>query len=575
MNESNAEREQSAWRDALLVAALATLVIAFFFVTNFRALDQPDAMKYAQMARNFLRGEWFAQEVAYPREFANRLDGFVASRPTITSAFPQFLAPLVTAVFFAALGISDHVAAISTAFLYVLSVLFFFLTARRLLPRKEALLATTLFGLHGKIMALAVSGLAEPLFLLLVILTFYFILRASERLPFAIGVGLSLAALLFTKDLAKVFVAVALAGMPLLIQKKKIAATLLAAACLVAGYFALALCQQPTFYDRPERNIVVSRGRDDPRLVASPPTTLVGKVIERFGRGGLLLFSSAYPGHTFERSINPVRESAFYEHDAAAVISKWKTNLRVTAWNLWRNLFNPWLLLLFVAFPLVRRKYSPLLVRLYAWSMILLGAYFALCVFLFSMYRYLIAALPFAILLAAPVAVSLSERITSHRAWRTIALIALAVVCLYPFSLTAGSRTLDVISDPEASRLKYADASAMNTLGELLRRRTSRNDVVVCDVPWQAAWRGDRTSIWTPVDRESLTVLRRRAQVDWLLLTFQDAESALYWRDWLRRFAASGQETMDGFRFADGRRAGAHTFYLFRAVAPPDAPATP
>lgn len=570
-NRQSPETNAASIRTMALVVLLAAAAATFFHLTNFRLLTNPDAMKYAQMSRDILRGEGAMIEMLHPSDFAFARDGVVADRYGMIGRFRQILSPLAVAGAFAVFGVRDGVAALATAMLYVLSVLLFYLLARRLFGEAEAALAAVLFALHGKVLTYAVSGMTEPLYLLLIVSALLMMLRAGERWWWALPAGLALAALLFTKDLAKVFVAMAVLGAPLLIARRRAATFLVLAVGLAAGYVALDRLERLINYDLQNRD--VARVEIDWELVAAHAprenawtTRLIGK----FGKDVILQFSDLFPGHTRERSLTPVNEARVFEANKKIFFAKWKTNAVVTLKNMFAEVFNPLAFLLFLLFPWVRRTDEAQPRRVYLWTIGLLGAYLFVCLFLFSMARYLLVVTPLVLLFAAATAQRLAQRWCGERRWlRRATLVVVALLMLAPYALTAGSDALAKVTDKEARQVRQIDAEGVLALGRFLQEQTQRDDVVVCDVPWLTIWRGDRTTIWLPVDIEHLTTLRRRGRVDWLLLTFQYPWNMRPWREWLAAFVQAGEPVRDGFRFVTAYRTGPHTFYLFQAVNDP------
>ena len=434
---------------SLLVVLLAAAAVLFFHQTNFRALHNPDAMKYAQMSRDILRGEGCTMEEVFPRSFAFVKDGNRLGRANQVGPVRFCLSQLLIAGAFAVFGDADNVAALSTAAIYLLSVLVFYWLALRLLKPEEAALAAALFALHGQVLTYAVSGMTEPLFLLLAVTALLLLLRAETNPWNALGAGLALAAMLFTKDLARIFVALAVLGAPWLIARRRLATTLLLIAGLAAGYVAL---------DRVERRIntvtpsspVVSVQFDEELIAAHAPreNSWTTRLIGKFGGGVILQYSSLFPGHTLQRSLTPVNEARVFEDNKQVFFAKWKSNAAVTARNFFTETINPLAFLFFLLFPWLRRDDETLLRRVHWWTIAAIGAFVFMCLFLFSMARYLLALTPLLSLFAAATAGRLTEKLFGARAeLRRAALVILTVLMLYPYALTAGSDALAKITD--------------------------------------------------------------------------------------------------------------------------------
>ncbi|MCC6158130.1 MAG: hypothetical protein IT350_08745 [Deltaproteobacteria bacterium] len=555
------------------VFAVAATVWAIFFWANFHALTAPDSLKYAQAARNFLRGDGFAIEMRHASDFALYADGDRMERIAVAHRFGYFIAPAWTALWFALLGEEDWVAAFATGWWYVLAVPLMFALAREIAPR-SAWLATLFFALHAGVLALSVSGLTEPAYLAGVIASMYGLARARRDFAGVLVAAVALAVTWYTRDLARVFVGVALVGAPFLISPGKVKrwATLIVLTCVMVA--ALGQVEQ-----RLNRVTYPPGTRGGHLDVAAelrslePAPTRLGRWLDRYGRMTVTQFTEAFPGHSRERTLDPVRESDVYGRDPGLIRRKWATNLRLTMRHIFIGAFGPVLVLAFLGFAAFARKADGGARIFYGWSLVVLAAHAAVCVLMLSMSRYLLAALPLACVFAAEFVARVRE------AWKGTAPIvrdasvgALAFACLYPFSFATLVPQLAPLAGDEVRELREVSPEALVAFEEFLKTNTTRDEVVVCDVPWVSMWRGDRTSIWLPLNPEQLIVLARRVDVDAVVITFQTREDMSAWREWLRGFAEAPGGARDGWRIAAALRQGPTTVYLLR---PDDMSGTP
>lgn len=558
------------------IFAVAAIVWVVFFWANFRALTSPDALKYAQAARNFLRGDGFAIEMRHASDFALYADGDPMERIVVAHRFPYFVAPAWTALWFALLGDEDWVAAFASGWWYALAVPLMFLLAREIAPR-SAWLAALFFALNAGVLALGVSGLTEPAYLAGVIASMYGLARARRDFAGVLVAAVALAVTWHTRDLARVFVGLALAGAPLLISPRRVKrwATLIVLACVLIA----ALGQ----VERRLNHVTYPPGTRGGHLdVAAelrsvePAPTRVGRWLDRYGRMTVTQFTAAFPGHSRERTIEPVRESDVYERDPDLVWRKWATNLRLTARHIFFSAFGPVLALAFFGFAAFVPKADAGSRAFFGWSLVILAAHAAVCVLLLSMSRYLLAALPLVCVFAAEFVARMREKWTgAPPIVRDASVGVFALACLYPFSLASLVPPLAPLTSNDVRELREVSPEALVAFEEFLTKNTTRDEVVVCDVPWVSMWRGDRTSIWLPLDPEQLSVLARRVDVDAVVITFQTREDMSAWREWLRGFADATDGVRDGWRIAAALRQGPTTVYLLRPVngaAPPAAP---
>ncbi|MCL4234407.1 MAG: hypothetical protein KJ042_07805, partial [Deltaproteobacteria bacterium] len=296
-----------------------------------------------------------------------------------------------------------------------------------------------------------------------------------------------------------------------------------------------------------------------------PAPTRLGRWLDRYGRMAVTQFTEAFPGHSRERTLDPVRESDVYGRDPGLIWRKWATNLRLTMRHVFFSAFGPVLALAFLGFAAFARKSDTGVRIFFGWSLVVLAAHAAVCVLLLSMSRYLLAALPLVCVFAAEFVVRIREK------WRSAppgvrdgSVGVFALACLFPFSFTSLFPPLDAVTSPEVREIREVSPEALVAFEEFLKTNTTRDEVIVCDVPWVSMWRGDRTSIWLPLDPAQLAVLARRVDVDAVVITFQTREDMSAWRDWLRGFADAPGASRDGWRLAAALRQGPTTVYLLR-----------
>jgi hypothetical protein len=196
--------------------ALAVIAVAIYYFYDFRGLATSQAMDQAQIGRalasghgwrtNFVRPRAIGQLQANSKNVAQKIwsDTYNAPLPPLVDAIALWpirhrnMSPsdLVYA--------GDKAIAAMSIFLFLLSVLVLFLTARRLFDRRLALLACGLVVLCDMLWQYSLSGLPQMLLLLLFNATIYALVRAVEAQYdggragawlTAVGVGFGLLAL--------------------------------------------------------------------------------------------------------------------------------------------------------------------------------------------------------------------------------------------------------------------------------------------------------------------------------------------------------------------------------------------
>lgn len=555
-------------RSAVLAAALVALLIGGLFAgLNTDGLASPDAMRYAQIARHALQGRGFLDTVMQPHGFSWWREGRVAAREALGSFDPFFAFPAYLAGWFVVFGPSDGTVIAANLFVYAVLVALFFALARRLWGTRPAIVAAALLAGNGKLLTYAAAGLSEPLYLLLAIAAVYLLVRWRER-PVALAwIGPPAALMLYTRDLGKLFVGAFFLLAVCFIPRRRLLGMTVLGLSFAVSFYLLGQLAGLVNERAAARLGEVTRGEADPRIAAEinrPAPTWMGRLIDRVGGASFLVFSAPFPGHSLERSLIAVKASRVFAEHPAVFYDKWRANAGVTVRNL-AGLFNPLWLAAFACFPLLRRRD---LWPLYAWTWLLIALHVAVNLILLSMPRYNVIAVPFCLLLAAPVLVAVTAKLFPRGKAGPLVLLTVAVALgTMPWAFAARSPFGGWPVEAEAAKLANADRPRQEAIGRFVGQATAPGEVVVGDDPWVIGWRGDRPAIWLPMDRGQLDLLRRRATVDWLLLALKNPADEPYWRDWLRDCGASGAAVCDGFRFAAAERYADQTFYLFRTVA--------
>ena len=199
------------------LVALAVIALAIYYFYDFRGLATSQAMDQAQIGRAIASGHGWRTNFARPRAIGQlQANGKNAAQKIWSDTYNAPLPPLVDAI--ALWPIKSHwqmttsnlvysgdkVIAAMSIFLFLLSVLVLFFTARRLFDRRLALLACGLVVLCDMLWQYSLSGLPQMLLLLLFNTTIYALVQAVEaqydgrrvdRWLAAVGVGFGLLAL--------------------------------------------------------------------------------------------------------------------------------------------------------------------------------------------------------------------------------------------------------------------------------------------------------------------------------------------------------------------------------------------
>lgn len=142
---------------AVLVALVAGLALYAYGARAFTRISSPDAMRYASVARAYLRGEGFAWNQYLPYELAT--EGYNPAK-----RYPHFLHPLVIAAAVGILDERDVAVALASALPTVLAALLVFALGRRWFDLRVGFVAALAFALNADTLYYGLSGLTEPLF---------------------------------------------------------------------------------------------------------------------------------------------------------------------------------------------------------------------------------------------------------------------------------------------------------------------------------------------------------------------------------------------------------------------------
>ncbi len=175
------------------LVALAVIALAIYYFYDFRGLATSQAMDQAQIGRAIASGHGWRTNVVRPRAIGQlQANGKNVAQKIWSDTYNAPLPPLVDAI--ALWPIKSHwqmttsnlvyagdkVIAAMSIFLFLLSILVLFFTARRLFDRRLALLACGLVVLCDMLWQYSLSGLPQMLLLLLFNATIYALVRGVE-----------------------------------------------------------------------------------------------------------------------------------------------------------------------------------------------------------------------------------------------------------------------------------------------------------------------------------------------------------------------------------------------------------
>lgn len=169
----------------LAVGAFALYLWHIYYSSAFRGLIYNDAQDYASIARNVALGKGFISQYLTPLGLAH----FGVPQPDIWRA-PLW--PLLLAAFQRVFGFIDEASALAGGFCFSAGACLTFLLGRRWFNTPVALAAVFLYIFSGQLLSFSISGLTEPLAVLLMLgwLCLLTAVRPGRRWqPFLAGIG--------------------------------------------------------------------------------------------------------------------------------------------------------------------------------------------------------------------------------------------------------------------------------------------------------------------------------------------------------------------------------------------------
>jgi hypothetical protein len=439
----------------VVVAAVGIAVGVAEYALHYRGLVFPDALDYAQMARETAAGRFLRTLIVRPHTVA-----WGQAEPFRDLSRPP-LHPLVLGGWFALAGPGELQAAVFSALFWLASGVALFALGRSRTASPAALAAGGLFFLSPRLLPYAWSGMSEPAFILLLVLGFDMLSKPRQT---ASG---------------------SLAG-----------SLLIATACLWRAVGVLAI---------PWAILVGWRGHGHSRrgrvlLVGGLTAPLLGWVLVRrlsgasgplsFNLAQLPMFTEAYPRYSLFRGSVTVDPVGFLLSNPAAVAAKFWFGLKVYLKGMLVLLPVPatvaWVL--GVAVPRYNRKLLPLRNA----TVGLVATYLCILPLYEPTPRFLLPLIPLLLLLGSAQVWAISPR----RA-RIPVLVVWTAVCVIDLHTWVRAP----VSPPE--RFPPTERRTLTSL-------IGPSAVVLTDAPWRTAWELGVKSVWIPQDEETLRFVERK-----------------------------------------------------------------
>jgi len=477
------------WLLPLLVVILPIALCALAW-NRLGGVLNPDAIDYAQIARNMSEGRGFTTLILRPLALTHGSDPM--RQPDVTHG-PLY--PFVLALAFGGFGAKDGVVALVSAVFFVLSAILVYLLGSRVFDRTVGAVAAALYGVNAAAVGISVSGLPVSLYACLataLCLALYPLARGPSA---TLGGVVPRLQLVLVGALAS---ALYLAN-PVFFW---VVPTLLVVAVLycpgnrlqAAGWFLLPVC----FIALPWmiRNWALTR---------SPIWGLTGME--------LYMHNRRIPGfEAYRMMVDEVAGGSYLVKELAVkAIEGVGAVLRA-----YPDAVSPWLFGFFVV-GLLSRRFSPAQARLRRALMALIivvpvGA------LVFRVNPLDLAAfVPSTVVFATALLVYLLREARLRPAAMAGAGLVMAFVFCYQ---TAGVLALGKKAQPGPAIIQARE----------LQGKMPPGDAAISDQPWLVAWYAHRPAIWAPRNVNKTLDLRKQfPQARWLFLTEQTGAAAPEW----------------------------------------------
>ncbi len=527
-------KEDCAPKTGIFITLLCLCLAAIYlFLFSFQGFASPDAMKYADVTRNFLKGQGMISNHISPLGIIkNRYDTRIPAQ-YLRPNFRQYWGfPLILSVPFLIFGNSEAVDVIVCLMIWIIAGLLLYYLTAKLYSYRAAVLAAILYSLQGVWGEYGIAGISEPLCAALILGMAALVLAKRYPIPAAIAAGI-LGGFSLSVRQQMLFVApIALFGFILLRQKHR-----LRTAFFLFGGMYLFIFARGAYYPMlfPEvepfqGNPIVSEDFHKKTEVDSEQKELsiTFSLLKKYFGFGPLMFSDELPGHAYDRSVDYPTYSEKRIIDG--MLSKLPTNLYLLFTSLFFKMGNPFLILFFIFFLFIDfRDKNTFFLGATIIGLILATA--VVCIIMFVMARYFHLYIPLILIL---VAAGLDKAFHWTKNFspkvRGIVLVAAILLLTYPW----------IFADLPGKIISAGANGGIHRhipiFGRFVKDNTKPEEMVFSDMPWITAWHSDRPSIWLPLNPSDVERISKWVKADYLFLSLEDNQGFFVWRDWLRAY---------------------------------------
>lgn len=479
--------------DVIVLAIFGIVLCSLYFYSSFNGLTAPDAFVYGSLGKNIVQGNGMV---------SNYIDvNSVSEIDKIGFAHlgSAQLHPIIVSAFIYIFGATDYAVALSSSLFYILIIPVLYLFAKELFNRKTALVSTALYIISWRMLYYSISGLTEPLYIFLLLLTCYTLIKSKTTAQlFLVGILFGLSRITRVNSLFLL--------MPILLyvwfdNKEK---RLLKCSIFLSGFIIATLPFHIKLY------------------------LLTGNPFYFYNVSAAAAFTDVYPKGTLFGNLERISSFDFIISYPLVFLKKYLGNL-VGYYEYF---------LVSVTKPLIMAFF---IVSLFRWSRdkkinrfkLLFFGMLVFQVFIISIatvrIRYFHIFIPFIIMFAVDYFFFVFEKMfAKNRALRQIISLGLILFLIGPTAYTI-AREVDI-----GNRNKYY------WVKEFLDKNSGEVEVVITDIGPAVDWYGNRKAISLPVSFDVVEqVDTNYIEIDAILLTNEDFDSpyieiADEWKDLLQ-----------------------------------------
>lgn len=479
----------SAHVDFKLVVLLfiASIVWILNYTLNFRGYSvyTSDVMSYASMAQHFIEGKGFTLEIALPLEVS-----LLQKEPLFpfASARYPYLHPLWMALFLKTFGVSSFSIALSTGVAYVAFVGAAYLLAKKLFNEKVAIVSSVFIMFDHIMLDCSINGLSESLYIVVFILSIYFIFRHKSNIDFFYaGLFFGLAQSIRMMGLVYIF------PLLLFIALKEDQERLKKALLFLCAF---TLFSFPAFYNNYQNyESIMGSTPKYYYLFNLNPETLKHQAVK-----------------ILANTIDPFQYLRDHVGDFSSKVIN-NTILQLKGVFSGKLVSIPFFYLSLISLVFLKTRQDVKKFQIFIFALISIQLVLGSAVFV--VYRYFQPFIPFLIIFSVALIFNFSERYASKKIINPILTTGMIVIFLVLFPFKPWNLNF---ADAKESRLVLSKWSG--ELGAFIQKNTEADNVIVSDVPWLTGWYGKRHSIWLPASPKLFNEMDEKIiKVDYLFLS--------------------------------------------------------